>query len=58
MLAAARFPCFYESIFQQPGSFLAQQLNAGYLPSCRVGERLLKKVVVGPVDSPEQNQNT
>jgi hypothetical protein len=21
MLAAARFPCFYESVFQQPGSF-------------------------------------
>jgi hypothetical protein len=22
MLAAARLPCFYESVFQQPGSFL------------------------------------
>jgi hypothetical protein len=26
MLAAARFPCFYESVFQQPGSFSVHSL--------------------------------
>jgi hypothetical protein len=38
MLAAARLPCFYESVFQQPGSFSIQQ-NIGDFSEVRNGKR-------------------
>ena len=39
MLMAAQFPCFYESVFQQPGSFSIQT-------SANIVENLFYEVVV------------